>query len=86
METLNGVTDLQKVDSAATDGLAGVNNSLAYRVHEIERHVHSYERWFELAAAPDPTDHVADRGGTGAGALLPAGGLAGNLPGATAHC
>ena len=67
METLNGVADWQKVDSAATDGLAGVHNSLAYRVHEIERHVHSYERWFELAAAPDPTDHVADRAGTGAG-------------------
>ena len=67
METLDGVTDLQKVDSAATDGLAGVNNSLAYRVHEIERHVHSYERWFELASVPAGTTHVADPAGTGAG-------------------
>ncbi len=67
METLNGVSDLQKVDSAATDGLAGVSNSLAYRVHEIERHHHNYERWFELAAVPDLTAHAADPAGTGAG-------------------
>jgi hypothetical protein len=67
METLNGVSDLQKIDSAGTDGLAGVHNSLAYRVHEIERHFHSYERWFELAAAPVGTTHRADPAGTGAG-------------------
>lgn len=38
--------DTQKIDSAATDGLAGPSNSLAYRVHEIEKHFHSIERWF----------------------------------------
>lgn len=69
METLNGVADWQKVDSAATDGLNGVHNSLAYRVHEIERHIHSYERWFELATAPAGTTHRADRAGAGAGAF-----------------
>ena len=67
METLNGVADWQKVDSAGTDGLNGVHNSLAYRVHEIERHMHSYERWFESAAAPAGTTHVADPAGTGGG-------------------
>lgn len=67
METLNGVSDLQKIDSAATDGLTGVHNSLAYRVNEIERHLHSYERWFELAAVPAGTTHLADPAGTGAG-------------------
>ncbi len=36
----------QKIDSLATEGLAGTNNSLAYRVHEIEKHFHSLERWF----------------------------------------
>jgi hypothetical protein len=51
---------LGKIDEAATLGLAGVNNSLAYRVHEIERHVHSYEKWFGVAAAPSGT-HKADR-------------------------
>lgn len=30
-----------KLDSAATDGLAGTEDSLAYRVHEIERHFHN---------------------------------------------
>ena len=70
METLDGVTDLQKIDSAATDGLAGVNNSLAYRVHEIERHFHSYERWLELAAVPAGTTHRADAAGTGAGPYI----------------
>lgn len=35
-----------KIDGAATLGLAGVPNSLAYRVHEIEKHLHGIERWF----------------------------------------
>ena len=68
-QTLNGVTDAMKVDSAAVDGLTGVSNSLAYRVHEIERHLHSGARWFEAAAVPDGEVHVADRIGDGAGAF-----------------
>lgn len=55
------------IDSATTQGLAGVNNSLAYRVHEIERHLHSYERWMELAGTPAAETHRADAAGTGAG-------------------
>jgi hypothetical protein len=55
---------LEKIDELATLGLAGVNNSLAYRVHEIERHVHSYEKWFGVAATPSGT-HKADRLGQG---------------------
>lgn len=35
-----------KIDGQAVDGLAGVSNSLAYRVHEIEKHLHNTERWF----------------------------------------
>ena len=69
VQTLNGVTDLQKVDSAATRGLLGVEDSLAYRIHELERHLHSYERWFELAAVPNGTIHRGDAIGTGAGAF-----------------
>jgi hypothetical protein len=38
--------DANKIDSAETDGLLGVHNSLAYRVHEIEKHFHSEECWF----------------------------------------
>lgn len=33
--------DASKIDRFVTDGLAGVPNSLAYRVHEIESHLHS---------------------------------------------
>lgn len=58
-----------KIDSAATDGLTGVEDSLAYRIHEIERHFHSYERWFETAATPNGEIHVADRIGSGGGAF-----------------
>jgi len=62
--------DTSKIDDAATDGLSGVSNSLSYRVHEIERHLHSGARWFQAAAVPDLEDHVADRiGTTGAGAF-----------------
>lgn len=34
-----------KIDNLATDGLSGVSNSLAYRVHEIEKHFHGRECW-----------------------------------------
>lgn len=57
-------TSIAKLDGAATLGLAGTSNSLAYRVHEIERHLHSYEKWFGVAATPSAT-HKADRVGQG---------------------
>jgi hypothetical protein len=38
--------NLGKIDSLATDGLAGTEDSLAYRVHEIERHLHNNEEWY----------------------------------------
>lgn len=67
---LTGISDeTDKIDGATTDGLAGTNNSLAYRVHEIERHFHSYERWFETAAAPNGEIHVADAIGSGSGSF-----------------
>ena len=66
------LTDLEaktdKIDEATVDGLLGTPNSLAYRVAEIERHLHSGGRWFELAAAAT-ADHKADRIGSGAGAF-----------------
>ena len=58
-----------KIDEEATNGLLGVNNSLAYRVHEAERHLHSYENWYEAAASVSGTNHVADRIGDGGGAF-----------------
>lgn len=50
-----------RIDELATNGLTGVSNSLAYRIAEAERHIHSYERWFGLAAAPDAELHRADQ-------------------------
>lgn len=66
---INGVPYSGKIDSEATDGLNGVSDSLAYRVHKVERHLHSYEWWFEAAASPDGEVHVADRIGSGGGAF-----------------
>ena len=56
-----------KIDNKATLGLLGTSNSLAYRVHEIERHLHSAGSWFEKAGTPSAT-HFADRIGTTGGA------------------
>jgi len=49
-------TETDKIDNATTDGLAGVNNSLAYRVHEIEKHFHNKERWFGISADQSGND------------------------------
>ena len=49
-----------KIDDLATVGLLGVHNSLAYRMNEVERHLHSYQRAYGLAAAPAGTTHRAD--------------------------
>jgi hypothetical protein len=45
-----------KIDNLATNGLTGVSNSLAYRVHELERHFHGRERWFGKLAVQTATD------------------------------
>ncbi len=39
------ISEILKIDKLATLGLNGVSNSLAYRVHEIEKHFHSREVW-----------------------------------------
>jgi len=44
-ESIDGIFHLNKIDSAPTDGLVGVEGSLAYRIHEIEKHFHSRGRW-----------------------------------------
>lgn len=55
-------------DMEATDGLTGTVNSLAYRIHKVERHLHSFGRFFESAAVPSGETHVADEIGSGGGA------------------
>jgi hypothetical protein len=68
LTSISAETD--KIDNAVVDGLLGVANSLAYKVTEIERHLHSGARWFEEAGTPTAA-HKADRIGTvgGAGAF-----------------
>jgi len=61
MPIINGLsTNIEKIDSLAVNGLSGVSNSLAYKVHMIERHIHSGGRWLGLAGTPTAT-HFADR-------------------------
>jgi len=50
--------ELSKIDTVATDGLAGTSNSLAYRVHEIEKHFHSRGRFWGAVAVPDETNAI----------------------------
>ena len=63
---LTAISDeTDKIDNAITSGLTGTVNSLAYRVGEIERHLHSGARWFGAAVVPNGEIHVADRLGVG---------------------
>jgi len=45
-----------KIDAYPTLGLLGTSNSLAYRVHEIEKHFHSGERWLGKKGTQTATD------------------------------
>lgn len=51
---------IDKLDTLAVDGLAGTSNSLAYKVHEIERHFHNRERWRGKKAVQSATDWADD--------------------------
>lgn len=57
--------NVPKIDQEGSNGLGAATNSVAYLAQEIDRHVHSYERWFGLAAVPDGELHRADRVATG---------------------
>jgi hypothetical protein len=50
--------ETDKIDGAATDGLSGTSDSLAYRVAELERHIHNRERWWGAVAVPDETNAI----------------------------
>lgn len=52
------LTYTAKIDNAATDGLNGVSNSSAYRIHEIEKHHHSRARFWGAVAVPDETNAI----------------------------
>lgn len=53
-------TETDKIDDAATDGLSGTQNSLAYRIDEIETHLHHRERWFGKSADQSGDNWAAD--------------------------
>jgi len=56
---MNSISDeTDKIDAAVTDGLTGTNNSLAYRVHEVEKHLHSRGRYWGAVAVPDETNAI----------------------------
>lgn len=38
-----------QIDKLTTNGLLGVSDSAAYRIHEIETHIHSPERWLGIS-------------------------------------
>lgn len=50
--------ETDKIDSATTDGLLGEDDSLAYRIAEVEHHIHSTERWWGAVGAPDETNAI----------------------------
>ena len=57
LTSISNETD--KIDGAAVDGLSGVSNSLAYKLHEVEKHLHGRERWWGAVGAPDETNAIA---------------------------
>jgi len=61
-----------RIDDYPTRGLLGTADSLAYRIGEVERHFHNWERWLCLAAAGTATaTHFADRIGATAASYAP---------------
>ena len=55
-QILNQEDPAGKIDDKTVNGLTGVKNSLAYRVHEIERHFHSRELWYGKLETQTATD------------------------------
>lgn len=51
-------TETDKIDQAVVDGLTGTENSLAYKVHAVENHHHSRERWWGALAGPTETNAI----------------------------
>lgn len=71
---LNGIRSEDQIDRAATLGLLGAPDSVAYRAHEVDRHAHHYSRAFGAAASPSGEDHVADEITSNPGPLVVDGG------------
>ena len=61
----NRLSQCDKIDYQAVNGLLGVEDSLSYKVHEIEKHFHNRMYWLGDAAASVAETHHADRAGPG---------------------
>ena len=48
---IDQIGTIRRIDEAAVLGLSGTRNSLAYKVHEIEKHFHGREYWYGKSAA-----------------------------------
>lgn len=48
------------IDQYPVRGLLGVEDSLAYEVNEIDRHIHSRERWFGISADQSGNEWAKD--------------------------
>ena len=59
---LNGVIASEYLTDRHSPGLGGVHDSVDYRVSEIERHLHSNERWMEMAGTPTATHFAVEVG------------------------
>lgn len=53
--------ETNKIDNVAVDGLSGFKDSLAYKVNEIEKHLHNNNKIYGLAGTPSGETHRADR-------------------------
>ena len=61
-----------RIDDYPTRGLLGTADSLAYRIGEVERHFHNWERWLcKAAAGTESATHLADRIGVTADSYAP---------------
>lgn len=61
MERVNGLDyPCSQIDNFPTNGLTGIEDSLAYRINEVDRHLHHYVRAYGLAAVPAGETHRAD--------------------------
>jgi len=56
-------------DTVASDGLSATSDSIGYKITEVERHFHSYERWLGAAVTPSGETNIADPIGTSTSAF-----------------
>lgn len=69
-DTFRKLINIRKIDSLAVKGLLGVEGSLAYKVHEIEKHFHGSEYWYGNGGSLDLSRTTANFFTLGAGSTF----------------